>query len=229
MGSPICIGHRGAKGHRPENTGPSFEYAIELGCDWVELDVYLAGSELIVIHDKKVDRTTNGTGEVAHLSFEQLRSLDAGNGAQIPTLNEIIDLVDHRCGINIELKGENTAEATSELLRNYCTRGWTPGDFLISSFDHAELSLADPTFLRGALFGKLLPDQWQRAANLEAWSVNFDLKDVTQGLVDEAHKKGYHLLVYTVNKPADIEKLMAWGVDGLFSDYPDRVLAARSD
>ena len=89
--------------------------------------------------------------------------------------------------------------------------------------------MADPTFLRGALFGKLLPDQWQRAANLEAWSVNFDLKDVTQGLVDEAHEKGYRLLVYTVNNPADIQKMMAWEVDGLFSDYPDRVLAARSD
>lgn len=222
--SMLCIGHRGAKGHVPENTLPSFEYAIELGCEWLELDVYHVDGELVVIHDDAVDRTTNGTGTVQELSLDYLRSLDAGNGAQIPTLKEVLDLVDRRCHLNVELKGPATAGPVSDLLTR---SGWPIDEFLLSSFDHRELSAADPQYRRGALFGKLLPDQWQRAEKLGAWSVNFALGDVTGKLVSEAHERGYAVLVYTVNETTDIERMLAFGVDGVFSDYPDRVMACR--
>lgn len=223
----LCIGHRGAKGHLPENTLPSFAHAIELGCDWIELDVYLVGGELVVIHDSKVDRTTDGTGAVEAFSFDELRRLDAGNGAQIPTLKEVTDLVDKRCGVNVELKGDNTAGPVSEHLNNLCDQGWQREQFLISSFSHQELAQADPKFRRGALFGRRMADEWQRAANLGAYSVNFGLKDVDETLVNLAHEKGYHILVYTVNDPKDIERMIALGVDGMFSDYPDRILAVK--
>lgn len=228
MTSPICIGHRGAKGYRPENTLPSFEYAIELGCEWVELDVYLVEGELLVIHDQRVDRTTDGSGEIKDLGLDYLRSLDAGNGARIPTLAEVLDLVGRRCRINVELKGEKTAGATCELLDRYCETGWRSDDFLLSSFSHQELMQTDVKFPRGALFAKLMPDQWLRASNLNAWSVNFDKQDVTPELVMEAHDRGYKVLVYTVNEAADITRMIECGVDGIFSDYPDRVLSIRS-
>jgi glycerophosphoryl diester phosphodiesterase len=103
-----CIGHRGACGHAPENTLSSFELAIEMGCPWIELDVYHIDGELLVIHDDTLERTTNGTGDVMDQSVAYLRTLDAGDGQQIPTLNEIIELVGHRAGINVELKGPDT-------------------------------------------------------------------------------------------------------------------------
>lgn len=228
MPSPLCIGHRGAKGHLPENTLPSFERAIELGCDWVELDVYAVEAELLVIHDKKVDRTTNGRGYIKDLSLAELRALDAGDGARIPTLREVLDLIAQRCQVNVELKGEQTAAPVCELLNEYCNRGWQTEDFLISSFSHDLLAECDARYRRGALFGKLLPDQWQRAERLDAWSVNFDQRDITAELVAEAHARGYIVLTYTANTPEDIQRVIACGVDGIFSDFPDRVLSARN-
>ena len=135
MPSTLCIGHRGAKGLLPENTLPSFEHAINVGCDWVELDVYHVDGELLVIHDKSVERTTNGKGLVSELSFDEIRALDAGGGHSVPTLQEVIDLVDRRCRINVELKGPATAKPVSDLLSRYCLTEWTPRDFLLSSFN----------------------------------------------------------------------------------------------
>jgi glycerophosphoryl diester phosphodiesterase len=228
MPSPLCIGHRGATGHLPENTLPSFERAIDLGCDWVELDVYAIEEELLVIHDKRVDRTTNGSGYLKDLSLTYLRSLDAGGGAQIPTLREVLDLIAGRCRVNVELKGEGTAAPVSELLDYYCHHGWHIEDFLISSFSHRLLAEFDERYRRGALFAKLLPDQWQRAEKLGAWSVNFDQKDISTSLVAEAHARGYKVLTYTPNTYKDIQRVIDCGVDGIFSDFPDRVLSARN-
>ena len=221
MRSVLRIGHRGAKGYIPENTLPSFQHAMDLGCDYVELDVYSVGEELLVIHDKHVDRTTNGHGLIEELTLNYLRSLDAGNGAKIPTLTEVLDLVGGKCGINVELKGQDTALLVCDLLANYT---WSEEKVLLSSFDHEELAKTDPKYRRGALFEKLVPDRWQQAQDLAAWSMNFSLNDVTTELVDEAHQRGYKVLVYTVNKIDDIKRMLDCGVDGIFSDYPDRVL-----
>ena len=221
MPSVLCIGHRGAKGHFPENTLPSFQHAMDLGCNWLELDVYFVGGELLVIHDKRVDRTTDGHGLVEELKLEYLRSLDAGNGAQIPTLTEVLDLVDGRCGINVELKGTNTARPVCDLLSNY---DWPSEMFLLSSFNHKELAKSDPKYRRGALFDSHVPDQWQQAKQLKAWSVNLYFDHVDRKLVDEAHLLGYKVLVYTVNEVEDIKRMADCGVDGIFSDYPDRAL-----
>lgn len=220
MTSVLCIGHRGAKGHRPENTLPSFEYALEIGCDWIELDVYLVAGELVVIHDKRVDRTTNGKGRVEELPLEYLRSLDAGDGARIPTLIEVLDLVDDRCGVNVELKGKNTAHAVSDVLASY---HWSREHFLLSSFNHQELAKSDPRYPRGALFEGPTKNHWQQAEELNAWSVNFHLPHVTPALVKEAQLRGYKVLVYTVNEINDIQRMLNCNVDGIFSDYPDRV------
>ena len=228
MSATLCIGHRGARGHLPENTLPSFERAISMGCDMIELDVYNIDGELVVIHDKSVDRTTNGTGLLSSLEFADIRRLDAGNGSLVPTLAEVINLVDHRCGINIELKGDGTAGPVCALLNRYCAAGWSHRDFLLSSFNHGELAESDPAYPRGALFAKLLKDKWQIASDLGAWSVNFDRKLITQSLVEDAHARGYKVLVYTVNTPGDISKMLHLGVDGIFSDFPDRVIKARS-
>ena len=102
----VKVGHRGAAGHEPENTLRSFRKALDLGADMVELDVHLCGTgELVVIHDETVDRTTDGSGSVRDMPFHELRGLDAGKGERIPTLREVLDLLEGRAGVNIELKG----------------------------------------------------------------------------------------------------------------------------
>ena len=123
MPNMICIGHRGACGYAPENTLAAFELAITMGCPWLELDVYAVEGELLVIHDDTLERTTNGKGQVMQTPLATLRSLDAGNGQQIPTLKEVIELVDHRAGINIELKGPHTAAPVCQLLHDYLAQG----------------------------------------------------------------------------------------------------------
>lgn len=212
-------------GHRPENTLASFQLALDMGCPWLELDVYAVEGELVVIHDDTLERTTNGRGNVMDKSFAELRALDAGDGQLIPTLTEVIELVNRRAVINIELKGPGTAAPVSRLLDDRCARGWSPDDFLISSFKHDELALASPAYRRGALFGRRSrADPVAAARRLDAWSINLDLAMVTREIVDRAHAAGFKLLVYTVNEPDDIDRMRALGVDGIFTNFPDRVL-----
>lgn len=221
----ICIGHRGAPGYRPENTLSSFAHALELGCAWVELDVYAIEDELLVFHDDDLSRCTNGEGDIRAQSLSYLRSLDAGDGQQIPTLREVADLVAGRAGINVELKGPDTAAPVSRLLGELCEGPtWNPSRFIISSFDHNELGRADPAYRRGALFHKARDDYFERTDRLGAWSINLSRRIVNQAVVDEAHDRGLSVLVYTVNEPADIEQMRTLGVDGVFCDYPDRVM-----
>jgi glycerophosphoryl diester phosphodiesterase len=227
MGEFICIGHRGASGYEPENTFSSFEKAINMGCPWIELDVYSVESELLVIHDNSLKRTTNGTGKVTESTLTYLRGLDAGKNQQIPTLAEVVALVDKRCAINIELKGPATAEPVSAYLGTLCTNdcanSWQENHFVLSSFNHRELAKADIRFRRGALFGKPVPNYFQRTDKLKAYSINLSIKLVEQGLVDAAHDHGLKVFVYTVNKTDDIKRMVDMDVDGVFCDYPDRV------
>ncbi len=228
----ICIGHRGACGHKPENTLGSFAYAIELGCTWLELDVYAVQDELLVIHDDTLERTTNGSGDVMEHDVGYLRELDAGGGQQIPTLDEVVRLVDRRCVINIELKGPGTAGPVCEYLNRLCEGRWQAEDFLLSSFYHAELALADLQYRRGALFGKARTDYFERTAKLAAWSINVSTRLVNEQLVGAAHDRDLKVFVYTVNEPAEMLKMQQIGVDGVFTDYPDRFFDAiqnRSD
>ena len=117
MDNFLVIGHRGATGYEPENTLRSFEKALQLGCSWIELDVHVVDDQIVVIHDDDLSRTTNGFGLVSTSSFKYLRSLDAGKGEQVPTLQEVMELIGQRCRVNVELKGKGTARVLSTLLR----------------------------------------------------------------------------------------------------------------
>src|SRR5690606_39020303 len=130
------IGHRGAKGDLAENTLESIRKAIDLKVDSVEIDVHLCKTgELVVIHDFTVDRTTNGEGEVSEKTLDELRSLLIEGKYRIPLLTEVLDLIEEKCRINIELKGNNTAAETSRIIRDYVTgRSRSYSDFIVSSF-----------------------------------------------------------------------------------------------
>lgn len=217
----ICIAHRGASGYAPENTLAAFELAIEMGSPWIELDVYAIENELIVIHDDDLDRTTNGTGAVMSSSFASIRSLDAGAGERVPTLLEVIELVNHRAVINIELKGKGTAIPVTRLLNSLCDNGYRPEEFFISSFDHKELAEMGTNYHRGALFDKRVSDYIERSLALNAKSINVSARIVDTKMISSAHEEGLKVFVYTVNSHKQMLDLRTMGVDGVFTNYPD--------
>ncbi|MGB8353416.1 MAG: glycerophosphodiester phosphodiesterase family protein [Chthoniobacteraceae bacterium] len=221
----LCIGHRGARGLEPENTLRSIRKALALGVDGVEIDVYAVEDQLVVIHDETLERTTNGTGRVEVQSFEYLRSLDAGNGEKIPTLREVLDTVDRRAFVNIELKGRETAALTSGLIREYMdTHAWKEQDFLVSSFDLDELGKLKNTGIRsGVLFTKPPANYAVVTKSLDAYSVNIAVESANEAFVLDAHHHGLKVFVYTVNSIDGIKRMQAIGADGVFTDYPDRM------
>lgn len=222
------IGHRGAMGTEPENTLRSFSKALELGVDMIELDVHLCKSgELVVVHDNKVDRTTNGKGYVSRKSLAELKILNAGKGEKIPTLPEVLDLIDGKVKINIELKGKETARLVAELIEKYVSiHNWQYENFLVSSFDHLELKKfhkLNPAVKIGILFKRAPLRLSSLIEKLNPWSIHPPLKIVNRKFVDAMHKKGKQVFVWTVNEKKDIGRMRALGVDGIFSDFPDRL------
>ena len=223
----ISIGHRGAKGYLPENTLSSIAKALELGVMFIEIDVYNIKGELAVFHDHRYERTTNGTGTIQSQSFEYLRSLDAGNGERIPTLHEVCELIANKACLNIELKGPNTAAPVYAFINQLVQQGWHKDTFLVSSFDHRQLEETrqlDDEILLGALMCGMPVDDTKFAQDLSAFAVHPSIEFIDQRYVDDAHARGLKVYAYTVNYPDDINTLYQMGVDGVFSDYPDRVL-----
>ena len=224
----FCFGHRGAAGQEPENTLRSIRKALELGANGIEVDVHLADDHLIVIHDDTLDRTTNGSGAVARKSFAYLRSLDAGRGERIPTLEEVFEAVNRRAVINVELKGPGTAAPVVRFIDRYVQeRGWRYADFLVSAFDHAQIQAArklQPQLRIGALIDKVPPGLATFAEQMGAWSLHPGKRCVTPELVADAHRRGLKVLVFTINKPAEIAAMAEFGVDGVFTDFPERVV-----
>lgn len=224
----LRIGHRGACGYEPENTLLSFKKAVELNVDMVELDVYVCKTcELVVIHDDKVDRTTDGKGYVIEKTFNELRELDAGKGEKIPTLNEVLDLINKKLKVNIELKGVSTAKPVSVLIEDYVkNKGWKYDDFLISSFNHYELrefNRLNSDVKIGALITGIPIGFAEFAKKVNAYSVNLCIEFINPEFVNDAHERGLKVYVWTANDLDDIQRMRDLGVDGIFSNYPDRI------
>lgn len=227
----LCIGHRGARGHAPENTLLSIDTGIRLGADMIEFDVQRCEDELVVIHDPRLERTTDGAGRVEDSKFDYLRRLDAGQGQQVPTLQEVLDLVGTRVPLNIEIKSAGgTAARVATLLREACADGWTPSQFLVSSFHLPELyefKQAAPEIPIAALVCGVPLDWAACAMELGAQALNISAEFADARLLQDAHARGLKMYVYTVNHIDDIRRLRDAGFDGVFSDYPDRVLSVR--
>ncbi len=223
----MIIGHRGACGHAPENTLASFSKALEIGVDTVELDVHLAKTgELVVIHDETVDRVANGKGFVADKTIEEIKEYTLELGEKIPILNEVFDLINRRCIINVELKGPSTAKPVADLIRTYVVeKGWSYENFFVSSFNHHELFAFHqllPEVQTGALLAGIPFHYAAFAQDIGATHAILYLHTVNKEFVNDAHMRGLQVFVYTVNNPDDIKHLLDMGVDGIITNYPDR-------
>ena len=228
MGSYKKIGHRGAKGHLAENTLESISLALEMGIDGIEIDVHrCATGELVVIHDFTLDRTTNGEGEVSKASLKKLQELLVENKYRIPLLTEVLDLIEGKCFINIELKGLNTAAGTCQIIDTYIKeKKWQYSDFIVSSFQKNELfevSKINPEIPIGVLSTASVIEALKLAKLLKAKAIHPSAGIVTRENVKGCHEMGFDVNVWTVNDPEAIQRMHEFGVDGIISDYPDRL------
>jgi glycerophosphoryl diester phosphodiesterase len=232
-GRALCSGHRGAKGHAPENTFASFNRAVELGADVVELDVHLTrDGQVVVIHDHTVDRTTNGKGYVKDMTLAELKQLDAGawfdsrfTGERIPTLAEVLAWAHDRMPIAIEIKNgpiyyPGIADKVIRLLREHEMLR----QVILISFDHfvlREAKMIDPEVATGILYvGSLIdPVAAARLAGADALHPNWGY--ITPSLVASAHAAGLAVSPWVPNDLPTIRLLDGMGVDSIGTDYPD--------
>lgn len=237
---PRVIGHRGVAGHAPENTLAGIRQASVFGLRWVEFDVALTGDdEPVLMHDDSIDRTTNGKGKLADLALADLYGLDAGSwhsppfaGETVPTLMQALDTARALgLGVNVEIKPTKGREAeTGAIVAKRVAAAW-PGDLpppLLSSFKIDALRAAQaaaPSVNRGYLLRRLHRG-WQRdAAALDCVSVHCGQRLLSRRAAAEVRQAGYRLLSYTVNDAPRARLLYDWGVESLFTDFPDRLLS----
>ncbi len=224
----LKIGHRGAKGHEPENTLIGFKKAIDMHVDRIELDVHLsADNEIMVIHDETVNRTTDGTGFVNQFSLPELKRLRIKKDHHIPTLTEVLDLIDQRCEINIELKSYETADKVVNLIEKYVSKKrWNYSHFLVSSFDWnalQQVALLNPDIPIGVITETDLDLALAFAKFIQAKSIHPYYHLVTKENTAKMQEKGFQVYPWTINEPEDIKKIKSFNVNGIISDFPDRL------
>lgn len=224
----LNIGHRGAKGHEPENTLPSFQKALDLNVDVIELDVHVCKTgELIVIHDFTVDRTTNGSGTVSELTLSEIKALRINDHIEVPTLEEVLELVGKKCLINIELKGRHTAKPVSHLIEKYILeKEYKYEDFIVSSFQREELEmmyLINPKVHLGVLSQASVTQalEWATAFSAKAIHPHFSL--LTEENVQKTQEQGFKIYTWTINETEDIERIKTYNIDGIITDFPERI------
>jgi len=224
----LNIGHRGAKGHLAENTLASFQKAIDMGVDGIELDVHLSkDGAIIVIHDETIDRTTDGKGVVADLSLDVLKTYRIDHQFAIPTLAEVFDLADRKCLINIELKARETAKPVVDLIERYVVeKGWQYTDFLISSFDWVALEKVREWHDEIPL-GVLTSTDLDLAANfakiLKAETIHPYFHLLTAENTLAMQQQNLKIFSWTINEFEDLQRIKSFGVDGIITDFPDQL------
>ena len=224
----LVIGHRGARGHVAENTLASIEKAMELGVDGVEIDVFrCASGELVVFHDKTLEKLTDGVGYIEQMTLDSIKQFRVLGKEPIPTLNEVMDLIDGKIQLNIELKGTQTAILTSELLVLYFKESnWKSEDIFISSFDWNELDIfyeVNKEVAIAVLTEDNPLDAIPIGQRLSAFAINPNFKSLTQKNIKKIQDAGFKVYPWTVNEPEDIKKMIEIGVDAVITDYPERI------
>lgn len=224
MKKPLIIGHRGAMGYETENTLLSFQKALDLFVDMIEIDVYVIKTgKVVVFHDKTLKRLASSLENIEDLTLEEVKNINLIGNHQIPTLVEVIEFINKRVPINIELKGNKTALPTQKIIEKYQNH-----HFLISSFNWDELTVFRK--LNSKISIAVLSEQNHLnaihvAKKLKAIAINPWFFTLTKHEVEEIQSNGLQVYTYTVNEITDIKEAIYFGVDGMFCNYPDRIHA----
>lgn len=239
--SMLTVAHRGASGYAPENTIASFDKAIELKADFIEIDLQLSkDGQLVVIHDDSVERTTNGKGNVRDLTYHELRNLDAGtwfhesfSGEKIPTFDEVLDRYVERCGLLIELKSPalypGIEQKVADVLSSRGLIGNRQSNVIIQSFDTNSMKLfrqISPAIPIGVLV-KFTPRGISNAqlADFKSYAdyVNPNKRLVTKKLISRIHEQNMKIIPYTIRDRKTAQAFMQLDLDGITTDYPDYI------
>ncbi|MFC9600838.1 glycerophosphodiester phosphodiesterase [Peribacillus butanolivorans] len=234
------VAHRGASGYAPENTIAAFDKALEMKVDYIEIDVQRSkDGELVVMHDNKVDRTTNGTGYIKDLTFEQLRSLDAGSwkgeqftGEKIATFGEVLDRYHGKIGILIELKSPELypgieESVAQELIERNLDHPQNE-KIIIQSFNFESMKKIDallPNVPIGVLTTSKAHTTEQALEDFATYADYFNpiYGIVTEDLVNQVHSHGMKISTWTVRSHESAEFLFSMNVDAIITDFPDYV------
>ncbi|MFN7038847.1 MAG: glycerophosphodiester phosphodiesterase [Alphaproteobacteria bacterium] len=224
----LKIAHRGASGRYPENTIKAFKAALEYNVDMIELDVHLCRSgEVIVIHDETLTRTIGIEGRIEDFNLDEVKNFCTKEGEHIPTLKETIDFIDKRCAILIEIKRESMALPVYEIVKYYIeNEGYKYDQLIIGSFLVSELEnlrkfdndlvlayiCIEPPFLNNKTLDNIKPSY-----------INPHYEHITEGFIKEIHCLRLKSLAWTVNNEEDIERLKKMKIDGIITDYPEKI------
>lgn len=218
------LGHRGCAGLEPENTIRAFKRAIDLGVDLIEFDVRMTkDKKLVIIHDEKLDRTTNGQGFLRDFNFEEIRKFDAGKGEKIPSLEEAIDfLKNQKPTIVIEIKEPETTEEILKIIN----REKIEDKVIIVSFwleVLKKIKEIDPKIKTVTLFRKKVKNVIPLVKKIKTDGLGLEYHSIDREIVKDCHKKNLEINAWTVNKIEDIERIIKLEVDIISSDFPNRV------
>lgn len=248
---PLIIAHRGASGLAPENTLAAFTKAIEIGVDRIEMDLrQTIDGEVVVLHDKTINRTTNGWGSIRKISLKKAKRYSAGSwfyhdfsSERIPTFREVLELVDGKTTLLLEIKDGSPYHHGIErniirLLNEYDAHDWcivqSFNDRILNNFRalpdlHSDIQKLFSAFIPVAPFYGGSRFSYKRLRNYEfAQEVNISYKYVNPLVVRKVHEMKKKVNVWTVNQPENLVKYMKMGVDGIITDYPDRLKAIIS-
>jgi glycerophosphoryl diester phosphodiesterase len=227
---PLVIAHRGASGYRRENTLAAYELAVEQRADMIEIDLHRTrDAATVVIHDERPAGLA--ASEIGRATLAEVRAVDLGAGERIPTFDEVLDAFGPRVAFNVELKraaagpyrGLEAAALEAVARRGLLART------LFSSFEDAYLAGlrgAEPATRRALLLEPRSAERpLERARAVGAEAINPWLGLATRDLVAAAHAEGLAVYVFTVNREEDMRRMLELGVDGMFTDYPDRLRA----
>lgn len=228
MNKILKIAHRGAKAYEPENTLAAFQKALELHSDGIELDVHLSADEhIIVIHDETIDKMTNGKGFVNTLSLSELKSFLIDGKHKIPTLKEVFDLVNKKCFINIELKNADTSKNVVSLIEEYITeKDWKYEHFIISSFDWNALKEVQNLNINipiGVLTEENIDTALAFAETIKVKAIHPYYHLLNKENVRQIQEKGFLVFPWTANTDEDIQKIKNLKVNGIITDFPDKI------
>lgn len=228
MNKPLVIGHRGAMGHETENTIASIKKAMELGVDMIEIDVFnVKSGETVVFHDETLDRLTNAGGRIEDWSYFELNKVVVEGGHKIPLLQHVLRTINGKTKLNIELKGAGTTNRVNFIMNVYIEKfGWKTEDFLISSFrwdELREMRKLNPDVAIAILTEDDPADAISIAKELNAVAINPDFNRLNQENNLKIKDAGFKVYPWTVNEPEDIEAMKRLGVDGIITNYPERI------
>jgi len=240
MRKPWVIAHRGASGHTPENTLAAFERAVQLGAGFIETDLHLTrDAQFVAIHDATLERTTNGRGAVRDFTLAELRRLDAGMwfdreymGQRIPTLDEVLEFARKNDVIfYLEVKYD-AAWGMHHSLVAALQKAENAARTIVISFDQttlAALRRVDASVMMGLLADEPGPDYVKDALELGARQMCPQVSLITPDLVQRAHGADLQVATWTVNDAEAMRRVIAAGVDGIMTNFPDRLGAVIED